>query len=38
MMRVIIVIVIAFVAITAMYRGPFKPLPTSAMPAVNIPF
>jgi hypothetical protein len=34
-MRIVIVMVIAFVAIAAMHRGPFKPLPTSAMPAVN---
>jgi hypothetical protein len=36
-MRGIIVFLIALVAMSAMHHGPYKPLPTSAMPAVDIP-
>jgi hypothetical protein len=36
-MRAIIVLVVAFVAIAAMYNGPFRPLATAQLPAVNVP-
>jgi hypothetical protein len=36
-MRGMIVMLIALVAMSAMHHGPYKPLPTSAMPAVDIP-
>lgn len=36
-MRAIIVLIVALVAIAAIYSGPFKPLATAEMPAVNAP-
>jgi hypothetical protein len=36
-MRGMIVVLIALVAMSAMHHGPYKPLPTSALPAVDIP-
>lgn len=36
-MRAIIVLVVAFVAMAAVYNGPFKPLATAPLPAVNVP-
>ncbi|WP_283841822.1 hypothetical protein [Bradyrhizobium manausense] len=35
--RAIIVLVVAFAAIAAIYSGPFQPLATASMPAVNVP-
>jgi hypothetical protein len=36
-MRGIIVLVVAFVAVSAMHHGSFRPLPTAPIPAVNVP-
>lgn len=36
-MRGIIVLFIALVAVSAMHHAPYKPLPTSAMPAIDVP-
>jgi hypothetical protein len=35
--RVIIVMIVALVAATAIYKGPFTPLATAEMPPVNVP-
>ncbi|WP_265441384.1 MULTISPECIES: hypothetical protein [Bradyrhizobium] len=35
--RALIVVVVVLVAIAAMHGGPFTPLATAEMPAVNVP-
>lgn len=36
-MRGVIVFVVLLVAVAAIHGGSFKPLPTAAMPQVNVP-
>lgn len=36
-MRGIVLLIIALIAVSAMHHGPYKPLPTSAMPAIDVP-
>jgi hypothetical protein len=33
----IVIVVVAVIALAAMHRKPFEPLPTSSLPAVAIP-
>jgi hypothetical protein len=36
-MRAVIVLVVALTVAAAINHSPFKPLPTSSLPAVNVP-